>query len=298
MKRTPKDSFEWMEENGTEPPRELCLHSTVAKNGDTQAMAFIKYVCTPFIPKHFWHQPYLQNADGKTVAILCVERDIPVLYNIWQHNPNIQDNDGNTIAMIAILHDIRVEPWMRCDPNMQNKDGNTVAMVYLQRFLQDPPEWMHHNPDIQDKNGNTIAMLYVATLREEPAYWMRGKQFLRNIKHATLYDVWCNLRSDAPPEWIKQPPYTIISSICKCCAKGDVKPTHLYEHMLVCDTCAKNNDCKKRVYYDSNECAICKSKMSSIVVMNGCGHIFCKKCVDNWLNHGNSCPFGCALAEN
>lgn len=291
------DPFEWMMKNGTEPPKEIFRRNTHTENGDTQAMTFIKYVRTPFIPKAFWHHPYLQNNDGKTVAMLCVENDIPVIYDLWKHDPNIRDKDGNTLAMIAILHDVEIEPWMECDPNIQNKDGNTTAMLYLQRYHHNPLRWMLHDPNLQDKNGNTIAMLYVAIMREEPLFWMRGKQFIRNIKHATLYDVWRSLMPDTPPDWIKQPPYIIVSSICKCCEKGDIKPTHLFGNMLVCDKCAENNNCKNKIFYDSNECPVCKSKISSIVVMKSCGHVFCKRCVDNWLNNGNSCPFGCKLTE-
>ena len=57
-------------------------------------MTFIKYVGTPFIPKDFWHNPSLKNSDGKTVAMLSVENNIPIIYDLWRHDPNIQDRMG------------------------------------------------------------------------------------------------------------------------------------------------------------------------------------------------------------
>lgn len=293
-------SFEWMIQRGTTPPPALMSKSTVTFNGETQAMTFIKHVGIPFIPKQFWHDPSLQNPEGNTVAMIATSLHIPVIYELWHHDPSLQNNDGNTVAMIAIMNGFNIEPWMQHNPNLQNNDGNTIAMLFIQKELSDPPKWMQHDPDLQDKNGNTIAMLYVAVFKDDPLHWMQGNPYIRNIKGATIRDVWMNMIKTPPPEWMKEIPYVSATHICKCCGEK-VMPKWLDKNTLLCDECAKEGKEKKgmkRVYVDSLECAICRTRLKNIVVMKKCGHVFCKSCVDSWIKTSNTCPFGCKLIDD
>lgn len=290
MDNEPKTSFEWMMTYGTTPPKSLMLKNITVFKGDTQAMAFIKYVSIPFIPKQFWHVPYLQNTEGKTVAMLAIEREIPIIYPIWQHDPNIQDNDGNTIAMLAISHNMNIESWMQHDPSLQDKNGNTIAMLFMQKRLMYPPKWMQHGPNIQDKNGNTIAMLFIAVFKEEPLFWMKCNPFIRNIRGATIYDVWKNIMGTIPPEWIKECPYLFIRGQCKC----NHSLNYFVNGNLLCDECANKYSNKQKVYY-TPECTICRDTLKTPVVMKKCGHIFCKHCLETWIQTSNMCPFGCKL---
>ena len=205
--------------------------------------------------------------------------------------------------MLALINGSKIDTWMHHDPNIQDKNGNTIAMLYLQKELDDPPKWMHHAPNIQDKNGNTIAMLYVSKMKDDPLFWMQGNPYLRNIKNATIFDVWNNIMKTLPPEWIKECPYTVITHICKCCTNNNKTfPKWMIGSTLVCDKCNEDIDRQdldgsksKRIYCEGSECPICKGKMQNIVVMNKCGHIFCRKCVDSWISTSYSCPFGCEL---
>lgn len=48
----------------------------------------------------------------------------------------------------------------------------------------------------------------------------------------------------------------------------------------------KNKDCLS----DSNMCMICIDKIKLPSQVTGCGHLFCKVCIDKWTHVSNSCP--------
>jgi hypothetical protein len=44
------------------------------------------------------------------------------------------------------------------------------------------------------------------------------------------------------------------------------------------------------VTINTYECPICMDEINTDVLITNCGHHFCQKCMDVWLNKNNTCP--------
>ena len=48
---------------------------------------------------------------------------------------------------------------------------------------------------------------------------------------------------------------------------------------------------KKRIARDKHTCPICSDIITEEkVVTTSCGHLFCKPCLEQWMNVGDTCP--------
>lgn len=129
----------------------------VGDAGITMAAMWIRYRKT-LPPPRILHGTTERDFDGRTLLMNWITYvNDPVIPDVLLHNAHIGDGEGKTAAMLYIEKYAKVPPNILLhDAEYKDRYGKTMAMYYIEATSEEAPELLDHSPYLADNNGNTL----------------------------------------------------------------------------------------------------------------------------------------------
>ena len=151
----------WIMYTNDEIIPDVLLHNALIGDGEgrTAAMLYIdRYAKVP--PNMLLHDPSYRDRHGKTMAMYYIEVCAEVAPDVLDHSPYLADNNGNTLAYYAIRHIHQYVPRYEISNVYKNNNGNTLimfALIYYRVIMDDLPRSMFHDPfNIVNQYGENL----------------------------------------------------------------------------------------------------------------------------------------------